>query len=320
MTDSRYYRLSQYLKERFGGRVHRLTLEAGFTCPNIDGSKSVGGCTFCTEDGSSSGARLASDSIPKQLIDGITKQGKRFRTNKFIAYLQSFTNTYADCDYLEQIYDQAVDHPSIRVLAIGSRPDCVPEDVLDLLEKYTRKGIEVWLDIGVQSSHDKTLERINRAHSWNDFTDAVSRIQARKNPLLRTCTHVILGLPGETREMILQTAEKIADLKIDDIKIHQLCIFKGTAMEIDFLNGEIQVFDEDEYIEILAEFIRRLPAKMLIQRIMGEGKNDELIAPLWAGHKKKDAFIIKFNDYLEAKDIRQGDLYLTSENFSDSCS
>jgi uncharacterized protein len=309
MSDSRYYRLSKYLKERFGGRVHRLTLEAGFTCPNIDGSKSTGGCTFCTEDGSSSGARIATDSISKQLIDGISKQGRRFRTDKFIAYLQSFTNTYGEIDYLEQIYDQAVNHPSIKVLAIGSRPDCVPDEVLSLIEKYTSKGIEVWLDIGVQSSHDISLERINRAHSWKDFTDAVSRIKVRKNPLLRVCTHVILGLPGESPEMMLQTAERIAVQEIDDIKIHQLCIFKGTPMEKDFLRGEIRVLEEDEYMDLLAEFIRRLPPRMLIQRLMGEGKNNELIAPLWAGYKKKDGFLIRFNKYLETKDYRQGDLY-----------
>ncbi len=142
---------------------------SGFTCPNIDGSKSVGGCTFCTDDGSSSGAQNASHTIKNQLLEGIKKQSLRFRCKKFIAYFQSFTNTYADIDYLRTLYDQAIDHPQVVVLSIGTRPDCVADDVLDLFEEYTKKGIEVWIDIGVQSSHNQTLEKINRAHSYEDY-------------------------------------------------------------------------------------------------------------------------------------------------------
>lgn len=302
----RYYRLKDYLKDRFGGDMHRVTLEGGFTCPNRDGSKAVGGCTFCTDDGSSSGARDPAHTIAVQLADGIAKQGKRFGVNKFIAYLQSFTNTYADVDYLKMIYDQAVSDERVKVLAVGSRPDCVPEEVIDLLESYTKRGLEIWIDIGVQSSHDRTLELINRAHSFADFKDAVNRIKARNNPLLRVCTHVILGLPGETKEMILETAERLALEEIDDIKIHQLCIFKGTPMEIDYLNSEISVMERDEYIETLAEFIAHIPKHVVIQRLMGEGKRGELIAPEWADHGMKQKFLDKFHQYLEERNIYQG--------------
>jgi len=303
---SRYYTLKDYLAKRFGGRVQRVTLEGGFTCPNRDGTKASGGCTFCTDDGSSSGAQNAADTIREQLRQGIAKQAERFNCEKFIAYFQSFTNTYAEVDYLRKLYDQAIDHPQVVVLAIGTRPDCVSEEVIDLFEEYTDRGLEVWIDIGVQSSHDITLDRINRAHSYQDFVDAASRIAARKNPLLRICTHVILGLPGETKEMMWQTAERLSETPIQDLKIHQLCVFKSTPMEIDYLNGELEVFEQDNYIEVLAGFISRLRPDIAIQRVLGEGKIGELIAPEWADHGMKNKFLDKFHAYLEEHDLRQG--------------
>lgn len=305
----RYLRLSEYLKERFGGRVQRVTLEGGFTCPNRDGTKASGGCTFCTDDGSSSGARDITDSIHDQLLHGIANQGKRFGIDKFIAYFQSFTNTYAPVDDLRKLYDQGVDHPSIKVLAIGTRPDCVPEEVIDLFEEYTARGLEVWIDIGVQTSHDRTQELINRAHTYDDFLDACERINRRNNPLLRICTHVILGLPGETKEMMLETADRLSQTPIDDLKIHQLCILKGTAMEIDYLNGELQTLEEQEHIELVAEFIARMPKNVIIQRTMAEAKDDDLVAPMWADRGKKQGFLKRLDEYLEQHDVQQGMKY-----------
>ncbi|MBT6843509.1 MAG: TIGR01212 family radical SAM protein [Candidatus Melainabacteria bacterium] len=307
MPKPHYYSLKDYLKQRFGGRVQRVTLEGGFTCPNIDGTKSAGGCTFCTDDGSSSGAQNAGLTIKQQLEEGIRKQSQRFNCEQFIAYFQSFTNTYADVDYLRGLYDQAIDHPQVKVLAIGTRPDCVPEEVIDLFEEYTARGFEVWVDIGVQTSHNITLEKVNRAHTWEDFVDAARRLAARNNSLLRICTHVIIGLPGETTEMVYQTADKLAQCPIDDIKIHQLCVFKGTAMEIDYLNGELEVYEnEDDYIPIVSEFIRRMPAGITIQRVMGEGKIGEIVAPAWADHGMKNLFLNKFYKYLEDNQVYQG--------------
>lgn len=300
-----YYSLKDYLQERFGSRVQRVTLEGGFTCPNRDGSKAFGACTFCTEDGSSSGAQNGSNTIKAQLIEGINKQSKRFDSQKFIAYFQSFTNTYAPVKYLRQVYDQAIDHDQVVVLAIGTRPDCLDEDIIDLFEEYTAKGLELWIDIGLQSSHNETLDLINRAHSYEDFVDAVNRIAKRKNPLLRICTHVILGLPGENFDMMLKTAQRLSLLPINDIKIHQLCIFKNTAMEIDFLNKEIDVLGEDEYIKILAQFIGYLRKDISIQRLMAEGKKGELIAPEWADHGRKNKFLNKFHDYMIANNFYQ---------------
>lgn len=323
---SNYYTLKQYLEKRFGERVQRVTLEGGFTCPNRDGTKASGGCTFCTDDGSSSGAQSALDTIKVQLEQGIKKQSQRFGCKKFIAYFQSFTNTYADVDYLRELYNQAIDHPQVVVLAIGTRPDCVPEEIIDLFEEMTRlprrvaprndgeedledtlqDGLEVWIDIGVQSSHNETLEIINRAHSYEDYVDAANRIAARKNPLLRICTHVILGLPGETKEMMWKTAEALSKTPVQDLKIHQLCIFKGTPMEIDYLNGDLETLEKDNYMEILAGFIARLRPDIAIQRVMGEGKIGELIAPAWADHGMKNKFLDDFYKYLENNDIKQG--------------
>jgi uncharacterized protein len=305
---SNYYTLKQYLEKRFGERVQRVTLEGGFTCPNRDGTKASGGCTFCTDDGSSSGAQSALDTIKNQLQQGIEKQSQRFGCKKFIAYFQSFTNTYADVDYLRSLYDQAIDHPQVVVLAIGTRPDCVPEEIIDLFEEYTANGLELWIDIGVQSAHNQTLDLINRAHSYEDYVDAANRIAARKNPLLRICTHVILGLPGETKEMMWQTAEALSKTPVQDLKIHQLCIFKGTPMEIDYLNGELKTFEKDDYIEVLAGFIARLRPEIAIQRVMGEGKIGELIAPAWADHGMKSKFLDDFYKYMETNNINQGSL------------
>jgi len=304
--DNHYYSLKQYLQERFGERVQRVTLEGGFTCPNRDGTKASGGCTFCTDDGSSSGAQSALDTIKVQLEQGIKKQSQRFDCKKFIAYFQSFTNTYADVPYLRELYNQAVDHPQVVVLAIGTRPDCVSEEIIDLFEEYTSRGLELWIDIGVQSAHNQTLDLINRAHSYEDYVDAANRIAARKNPLLRICTHVILGLPGETKEMMWQTAEALSKTPVQDLKIHQLCIFKGTPMEVDYLNGDLQTFEKDDYIEVLAGFIARLRPDIAIQRVMGEGKIGELIAPAWADHGMKNKFLNDFYQYLEEKNIHQG--------------
>lgn len=307
---NRYYKLSKYLKDRFGQKLRRVSLEGGFTCPNRDGTKASGGCSFCTDDGSSAGAQSISDSIAEQLAKGIKEQGERFKVDAFIAYFQSFTNTYGEVDYLRSLYDQAVIDERVKVLAIGTRPDCVPEEVIDLFEEYTARGFEIWVDIGVQTSHDITQERINRAHSFDDFVDAAARLKARNNPLLKICTHVILGLPGETKEMMLETAEKLALTPIDDIKIHQLCILEGTPMAIDYLNGDLGAyeFSDDEYIELLANFIARIPPNVVIQRVMAEAKPGELIAPLWADRGKKNKFLDKFHAYLEEHDISQGSL------------
>lgn len=308
--DSLFYSLSSYLKKRFNTKVQRITLEANLNCPNRDGNKAFGGCTFCTADGSSAGAFEPSLSIEEQLNSGVKLFSKRFKANKFISYLQSFTNTYAPIDKLKNIYDAAISHPDVVVLAIGTRPDCLSEEVLDLIESYKNK-IEIWLDIGIQTVHNSTLERINRAHTSEDFFSALER--AKKRNLL-VCTHTIFGLPGENKEMFYETMKTLASSSIDAIKIHQLLILEKTKIANEFKNGKIKALEIDEYISLVCDFLEILPPNVVIHRLFAEAKPGELIAPKWAslenGGRNKQQLLTKIRNELKRRNSYQGKLYL----------
>jgi hypothetical protein len=273
-----YYSLSSYLKQRFGTKVQRITLEANLDCPNRDGTKAYGGCTFCTADGSSAGAFDINLPISKQLEEGVKLFSKRFGVNKFISYLQSFTNTYAPAEKLKQIYDEAVSHPDVVVLAIGTRPDCLSDEVLDLIETYKDK-VEVWLDIGLQTVHDKTLDFINRVHTADDFFDALNR--AKKRDLI-VCAHTIFGLPGETKEMYCETMRRLASSRVDAIKIHQLLVLEKTKIAKQYKEGLFKALELDEYIDLVCDFLEILSPNVVIHRLFAEAKPGELIAPKWA--------------------------------------
>ncbi len=301
-----YYSLSSYLKKRFNTKVQRITLETNLDCPNRDGKKAFGGCTFCTADGSSAGAFDINDPISKQLEDGIKLFSKRFGANKFIAYLQSFTNTYASIDKLKKIYDEAISHPDVVVLAIGTRPDCLPDEVLDLIATYKDK-VEIWLDIGLQTVHDKTLDFINRAHTKDDFFDAVNRAKKRN---LMICTHTIFGLPGETKEMYYETMKELANSKIDAIKIHQLLILEKTKIAQQFKEGLFSVLELEEYISLVCDFLEILSPNVVIHRLFAEAKPGELIAPQWAqlddGRRNKQQILKMIETELIRRGTKQG--------------
>ncbi len=305
-----YYSLSSYLKNRFNTKVQRITLEANLDCPNRDGNKAFGGCTFCTADGSSAGAFLVTDPISKQLEQGINLFSRRFGAKKFIAYLQSFTNTYAPIDKLKKIYDEAIAHPDIVVLAIGTRPDCLSEEVLDLIETYKEK-VEVWLDVGIQTTHNKTLDFINRASTEEDFFDALSRAKKRN---LMVCTHTIFGLPGETKEMFYETMKKLSNSSIDAIKIHQLLVLEKTKIAKQYEEGLFKALDLDEYIELVCDFLEMLSPHVVIHRLFAEAKPGELIAPIWAqqddGRRNKQQILRKIEAELIRRGTRQGTKYL----------
>lgn len=303
---SLYYSLSSYLKHRFGTKVQRVTLEANLDCPNRDGTKAYGGCTFCTLDGSSAGTYYANDPISKQLEEGIKLFSKRFGAKKFIAYLQSFTNTYAPISKLKEIYDQAVSHPDVVVLAIGTRPDCLSDEVLDLISTYKDK-VEVWLDIGLQTVHDATLEFINRAHNADDFFDALDRAKKRN---LIVCAHTIFGFPGETKEMFYETMNRLAESKIDAIKIHQLLVLEKTKIAKQYKEGLFKVLEKDEYIELTCDFLEMLSPGVVIHRLFAEAKPGELIAPSWAaqddGRRNKQQILRSIEAELRRRGTRQG--------------
>ena len=277
----RYYDLKSFWLNRFGCKVYKLQIDSGFTCPNRDGTVSTGGCIYC--DGRGSRLRQAGPlpSVSEQLRLGKEYYRKNRNAGKFIAYFQTFTNTYGPVDKLKQFYDEALAEEDVIGISIGTRPDCVPDDVIDLLQKYAQHS-HVWLELGLQSIHDKTLKFINRGHSAGTFLDAVRRL-SDKNILI--CTHIIVGLPGESREEILETARILGTLPIHGIKIHSLLALKGTKMGDLYEEGNVTLPDKHDYIKIVCDILEIIPPDMVIQRLTADGYRDILLAPQWAVNK-----------------------------------
>jgi len=277
----RYRDLKGFWRNLFGCNVYKLPIDAGFTCPNRDGSVSTGGCIYC--DGRGSRLRQAGPlpSVSEQIRRGKSYYAKHRQAKKFIAYFQTFTNTYGPTDQLKRLYDEALAEEGVIGLSVGTRPDCVPDDVIGLLEEYT-KNFHIWLELGLQSIHDKTLRFINRGHAADIFLDAVRRASGGK---LHVCTHIIVGLPGETREQIIETARILATLPIHGIKIHALLALKGTNMGDLYERGKITLMEKDDYVQTVCDILEILPPEMVIQRLTADGYRDIFLAPLWAVNK-----------------------------------
>lgn len=298
----RYFDFNTYLRNTFGCRVQKITVDAGFSCPNRDGSISKGGCIFCNEKGSGTGAFHRKLSISEQLVTGKLRLFKRYKAKKYIAYFQSFTNTYAPIETLREVYEEALAIEDIVGLSIGTRPDCVDEPILDLLQGYAKHHL-IWIEYGLQSSHDDTLKAINRGHDAACFQKAV---QATKNRGIKICAHVILGLPGENRSHILETAEFIDSLGIDGIKLHLLYVIQGTAIEKLYQEGRFQCLSQDAYVELVCDFLERIPKGLVIQRLTGDPHPHELVAPQWSLRKAETLARIKKS--LEDRNTWQGRL------------
>jgi len=277
----RYYDLKSFWRNRFGCRVYKLPIDAGFTCPNRDGTVSEGGCIYC--DGRGSRLRQAGPlpSVSEQIRRGKEYYRTHRNAGKFIAYFQTFTNTYGPIEKLRVLYDEALAEEDIIGLSVGTRPDCVPEEVIQLFQDYA-KHTHVWLELGLQSIHDRTLRFINRGHSAEVFIDAVKRA-SKKN--VHICTHIIIGLPGETGEDVLETARVIATLPIQGIKIHLLLALRGTKMGDLYEQGEISLLEKDAYVRIVCDILEILPPEMVIQRLTADGYRDIFLAPQWAVNK-----------------------------------
>lgn len=299
----RYYDLSTYLRQRFGCRVQKISIDAGLSCPNRDGTLSKDGCIFCNAHGSGTGAHQKGISITRQLLNSRQTLARRYKAKKFIAYFQSFTNTYAPVENLRRLYDEALAVDDIIGLSIGTRPDCVDNAILSLLEEYTRNYM-VWIEYGLQSANDETLALINRGHDVKTFEQAVA---ATRNRGINICAHVILGLPNETRKKMLATASYLADSGIDGIKLHLLYVVKGTALERLYLNGDYQCLSQPEYVDIVCDFLARLPENMVIQRLTGDPHPNELVAPAWSLQKAETLNLIR--QTLADRDLRQGCRY-----------
>lgn len=277
----RYYDLKSYWINRFGCRVHKLPIDAGFTCPNRDGSVATGGCIYC--DGRGSALRQAAPlpSVGEQVRGGIGYYRQRGKAEKFVAYFQTFTNTYAPVERLRALYDEALSEKDVVGLSIGTRPDCLPGETLALIRSYAERH-HVWLEFGLQSIHDRTLRAINRGHNAATFREAVQR--ASGGPIL-ICVHVIVGLPGESREMILETAAEIAGMQVQGIKIHSLLALTGTAIGECYAKGEIAMTTREAYVATVCDILEILPPEMVIHRLTAEGYRDIFLAPVWAENK-----------------------------------
>jgi uncharacterized protein len=299
----RYYDLNSYLREKFGCRVQKITIDAGLNCPNRDGTISTGGCIYCNERGSGNGSFQLGVSIAEQLNRGKTALSKRYKAKKFIAYFQSFSNTYASIDRLKVLYDEALSVKDIVGLSIGTRPDCIDESILSLLENYAKTHL-IWIEYGLQSANDPTLKMINRGHDFNSFKNAVELTKGRG---IQICVHVILGLPGETAADMRRTGNMLANIGIDGIKIHLLYVVKGTKMETLYQHGHYECLTMDEYAELVCDFIEVLPDSMIIQRLTGDPHPEELVAPRWALQKTTNLLMIQ--NALERRDTWQGKFF-----------
>jgi radical SAM protein (TIGR01212 family) len=286
----RYRDFHTYLMEIFGERVQKITLDAGFTCPNRDGTLSRGGCIYCDSRGSGTGAMIRQGlSIREQMERGCAFARKRYGAEKFIAYFQSFSNTYAPLSTLERLYDQALEHPGVVGLSVGTRPDCITPEILALLSGY-RDRFLVWLELGLQSAHDATLQRINRGHDAACFDRAVVMAAERG---LNVCAHVILGLPGEDRAMMLETASHLAALPLQGLKVHALYVVRGTALSAMYEKGRHRCLTREEYVELAVDFLERIPSHVVIQRLTGDPFHSELHAPDWVKDKAVNLKLIR---------------------------
>ena len=296
----RYNDFNTYLRNIFGCRVQKITVDAGLTCPNRDGTISTGGCIYCNIRGSGTGAHASGRSVTQQLISGKNTLSKRYKAKKFIAYFQSFSNTYAPLPALQDLYAEALGVDDVVGLSIGTRPDCVDDAVLDLLQDYAKRYL-IWIEYGLQSASDATLAFINRGHDVQCFKDAVKKTRNRN---IKICAHVILGLPHETRQDMLHTAETLAALEVDGVKLHLLYVVKGTPLETLYRRGEFKCLEQDAYVDLVCDFLERIPCEMVVQRLTGDPHPGELVAPAWA--LKKTDILEQIRKTLEKNDSRQG--------------
>lgn len=289
----------QSMLHRYGERVHKIAIDANFSCPNRDGSKGRGGCTFCNNVSFSPNGRQPAP-LSDQIAAGRRVIRKRTGARKYIAYFQAYTNTYAEVDELKRLYDQALAETDVIGLSVGTRPDCVPNPVLDLLGSYRARGYEVWLELGLQSSFDGTLQRVNRGHGFAEYRNALKAARSRG---LAVCTHLIVGLPGESARHCRITLERVLELGVDGLKIHPLHVVKGTRLANEWRRGQYQALTLPEYVSIVTELIRRTPPEVVFHRVTGTASPSILLAPAWCS--KKWLVINSITEALHSERVKQ---------------
>ena len=300
--EKRYFDFNTYLRNLFGCRVQKISLDAGLSCPNRDGTLSKEGCIYCNSRGSGTGAHSRGLSISQQLENGKNILSRRYQAERFIAYFQSFTNTYATVETLKTLYEEALAVKDVVGLSIGTRPDCITESVLNLLQAYAEKYL-IWIEYGLQSVHDRSLLLINRGHDFHTFETAVA---ATRNRGIKICAHVILGLPQEEKKQMMETAKTIAAMEIDGVKLHLLYVVKGTQLEKIYERGEYRCLSQQEYVDLVCDFLEHLPKDVVIQRLTGDPHPDELAAPMWSLNKNRTLALI--HERLKKRNTWQGRL------------
>jgi uncharacterized protein len=299
MTTKRYTTFTTELRQRFGCRVQRIALDAGLTCPNRDGSLGIGGCSFCGDRGAAAVGVQIELPLVEQLQRSKEYLRHKFRADRFLGYFQAYSNTYASVEALRSLYQTVLDDSELVGMIIGTRPDCLPEPVLDLLSELHQQTY-LWLELGMQTMHDQTLAAINRGHDHTCLVEAVQRCQDRG---LRVCVHLILGLPGETREQMLASVRELNRLGVDGVKLHHLHVLKGSRLVDDYQRGTLRLLEREEYVQLVCDALELLDPRIVIHRLMGDGRS-ELLAPDWSRRKLEVLNLIDAE--LLKRDSRQG--------------
>lgn len=278
----RYLTQNDYLRNRFGGKVIKLSLNAGLSCPNRDGSKGFGGCTYCSSELSGDFSGNKKLSITDQMTEQITLLSEKWKSSMFIPYFQAGSNTYGEISKLSDMFEEALSFPDTVGLTIATRADCISDDILGLLKKLSDKTY-LTVELGLQTIHDITAEKINRCHKYNEFLETYYRLQKCK---INTCIHIINGLPGEDIPMMMQTAEEVSRIKPHSLKIHMLHIIKNTTLASEYKNNPFYIMEKEEYIKLVCDQIEIMHPEIIIERVTGDGRKSDLIAPLWTCDKK----------------------------------
>ncbi|EHQ87673.1 TIGR01212 family radical SAM protein [Desulfosporosinus youngiae] len=300
MSKKRYHTFNEHLRNQFGEKVFKVSLDAGFTCPNRDGTLGRSGCVYCSERGSGDFAGDQKLSLHDQFVEVAERMKKKWPSAKYLAYFQAYTNTYASVERLREVYEEALAEENVIGLSISTRPDCLPEDVLDYLEELNQRTY-LWVELGLQSSHDRTMEWIGRGHDYARFLQGLKQLRSRG---IQVCVHIILGLPGESRAEMMETAQAVADLPIQGIKLHLLHVLRGTPLEEIYRQEPFELMTKEDYVALVADILEILPPEVVIHRLTGDGPPEDLIGPLWS--RKKWEVLNAIDAELESRDTWQG--------------
>ena len=301
--NKRYHTWNYYLRSNFGEKVFKVSINAGFSCPNIDGTVAYGGCTYCSKQGSGDFAGNPNDNLIKQFEDIKEMMHKKWHNAKYIGYFQAFTNTHAPVSVLKEKYETILNLDDVIGLSISTRPDCLPDDVLEYLSELNKKT-NLWVELGLQTIHDKTSKIINRGHDYNTFLEGVEKLKKHN---IKTVVHIINGLPGEDYNMMMETAKAVADLGVHGIKIHLLHVLKETPMENMLKKGMFNLMEKDDYINLVCDQLEIIPPEMVVHRLTGDGKRDEIVGPMWS--LKKWEVLNSIDDTMRERDSYQGIKY-----------